>query len=67
MQSILVEFVHLYPGFPRKTLVIKKMKVSGLAGISISLPEHNTATVRNIVMVHDRIIEEVSVDCHMQE
>ena len=29
--------------------------------------ERNSASIRNILMVLDRIIEQVSVECHMQE
>ena len=45
--------------FQWKALVIKMMNVSW----RISFPEHNSATVTNILMVHGRIIEQVNVDC----
>ena len=34
-------------------------------GISNLFPEHNSATVRNILMIPGRIIEEVSVVCRI--
>ena len=33
----------------------------------ISFPEHNSATVRNILMLLGRIIEQVNAECSMQE
>ena len=33
----------------------------------IHLFEHNSAAVRNILMVNGRITEQVSAKCHMQE
>ena len=30
--------------------------------VDISFPEHNSASLRNILMVRDRIIEQVNVD-----
>ena len=43
------------------------MNVSGWAvaqeGVYISYPEHNSATVRNILMVLSRIIEQTNADC----
>ena len=35
----------------------------GRAGFNIPFPEQNSATVRNILMVLDRIIEQVNADC----
>ena len=32
-------------------------------GVNISCLEHNSATVRNILMVLGRIIEQVNADC----
>ena len=32
-------------------------------GFNISFPEHSSGTVRNILMVLDRIIEQVNADC----
>ena len=43
--------------FSNGKLVIKMMSVS------ISFPKHNSATLRNILMVHSRIIEQVNADC----
>ena len=37
--------------------------VVGWAGVNISFPEHNSATVINILKVLGRIIGEVSADC----
>ena len=37
--------------------------VVGHASVSISVPKHNSATVRNILMVLGRIIEQVNADC----
>ena len=34
---------------------------------SFRFPEHKSATVRNILMVLGRIIEQISAECHMQE
>ena len=48
--------------FQWKTLVIKMMNVSGLAGGRL-FPEHNSATVRNILMVLVRTVEQVNVNC----
>ena len=57
--------------FRRKTLVIIMMNVGGRAvcraGVNNSFPEHNSATVRNISMILDRIIEKVSIECRVQE
>ena len=33
------------------------------AGLNISFPEHNSATLKNILMVLGRIIEQVNADC----
>ena len=35
----------------------------GWADVNISFPEHDLAIVRNILMVHGRIIEQVIADC----
>ena len=43
--------------FRRKNLVIKMMNVGGRVGVNNSFPEHNSATVRNIVTMLGRIIE----------
>ena len=32
-------------------------------GVNISFPEHNSATIRNILMKLGRIIEQVNADC----
>ena len=37
------------------------------AGVNISFTEHCSETVRNSLMVLDRIIEKVNVECCMQE
>ena len=34
---------------------------------SCSFKEHNSATVRNILMIHGRIIEQVDTECRNQE
>ena len=34
---------------------------------SFSFPERNSATIKNILMVLSRLIEQVNVECHMQE
>ena len=34
---------------------------------SFSFPEHNSATAWNILMIVGRIIEQVSMKCHVQE
>ena len=48
--------------FQRKTLIIEMMNVSGqVVGINILFPEHNSALVTNILMVHGRIVAELSV------
>ena len=58
--------------FQQKNLVIKMMDIGvlggggwavGWVGFIISFPEHKFATLRNILMVLGRIIEQVSVDC----
>ena len=36
---------------------------AGRAGVNISFPEHNSATLTNILMVLCMIIEEVNADC----
>ena len=55
-----------------ETLVVKMMNVGGRArgwlgvgraGVNISFAEHIYATVRNILMVLGRIIEQVNADC----
>ena len=33
------------------------------AGLNISFPKHNSATLKNILMVLGRIIEQVNADC----
>ena len=35
-------------------------------GVNNSFPEHNSATVRNILMILGRITEKVSVECRVQ-
>ena len=39
----------------------------GRAGVNNSFPEDNSATVRNISIKFDRIIEKVSTECPVQE
>ena len=40
----------------------------GRAGnVNIWIPEHNSATIRNILKVKGRIIEQVSGECQVQE
>ena len=34
----------------------------GQAGVNISFPEHNSATIRNILMLLGRIIEQVNAE-----
>ena len=46
--------------FRRKNLVIKMLNVGGRAGVDNSFPEHNSATIRNILMILGRIIVQVS-------
>ena len=57
--------------FRKKTLVIKIMNVDGRtggwAGVNNSFPENNSATVSNILMILGRIIEQVNVECRIQE
>ena len=53
--------------FRRKNLIIKMMNVGGRVGVNNSFPEHNSATVRNIVTMLGRIIEQVNTDCRIQE
>ena len=36
----------------------------GREGVNISFPEHNCATVRNILIVLGRSIEQVNADCN---
>ena len=33
----------------------------------ISFPEHYSVTIRNILMILDRIIEQVNTECRVQE
>ena len=48
------------------------MSVSGQAGclpdgrVNILFPEHDSATVKNILKVLGKIIELVTAECHMQ-
>ena len=42
-------------------------RLDGRAGVNISFPEHNSATLKNVLMVFGRIIDQVSAKCHMQE
>ena len=57
--------------FQRKTLVIEMMNVGGRAigqvGVNNSFPKHNSTTVRNILMILGRIIEQVRAECRIQE
>ena len=53
--------------FRRKTLVNKMMNVGGRAGVNNSFPEHNSATVRNILTILGRIKEQVNTECRVQE
>ena len=61
--------------FRRKNLVMKMMNVGGRVGgrsvgradVNNSFPEHNSATVRNILMIFGRIIEQISAKCRVQE
>ena len=61
--------------FPKKTLVIKMMNIPGQgaggfvgrAGNSNSFLEDYFATVRNILMILGRIIEQFRAECHIQE
>ena len=62
--------VHVFifnPVFQRRALVIKMMNVGGRvfgrAGVNVSFPKHNSATIRNILMVLGRIIEQVNANC----
>ena len=52
--------------FQPKTLVIKMAggwAVSQVGSVNISFRKHNSATLRNILMVLGRIIEQVNADC----
>ena len=51
----------------RKNLVITMMNVGGRAGVNNSFPEHNSETVRNILTILGRIIEQVNTECRKQE
>ena len=42
-------------------------ELSGRAGVNISFPEHNSATLRNFLMVLGKIIEQVSPDCRCKK
>ena len=53
--------------FRRKNLVIKMMNVGGRADVNNSFLEHNSATVRNILTILGRIIEQVNTECRVQE
>ena len=55
--------------FRRKILVIKMMNVGGGGGRGRQqyFPEHNSATVRNILTILGRIIEQVDTECRVQE
>ena len=61
MQCAVVRDAFIDQVFHRKTLVIKMMNVGGraigLLRVNILFPEHNYATVRNILMVLGRIIK----------
>ena len=41
--------------------------MGGRAGFNNSFPKHNSATVRNILKILGRIIEQVSAECRIQE
>lgn len=62
--SVTYYFKFILPRFSRwKTLVIKMMKVcgrtaGGFAGVNISFSEHILATVRNIVMVFGKVVDQ---------
>ena len=43
------------------------MNVGGRAGVNNSFPEHNSATVRNTLMIFGRSIERVSAECRVQD
>ena len=38
----------------------------GPAGVNNSFPEHNSATVRNILMILGRIIKQLSEECRIK-
>ena len=43
------------------------LRAGGWAGVNNWLPEHNSETVRNILMIHGGIIEQVNAECRVQE
>ena len=43
------------------------MSACRCVGVNISFLEHNNATFRNILVVHDRLLEQVNVEYCMQE
>ena len=51
--------------------IIKMMNVGGReggrAGVNNSVPEHNSTTIRNILTILGRIIEQVNTKCRIQE
>ena len=65
--SIVFENRFINQVFRRKNLVIKTMNVGGRAGVNNSFPEHNSASVRNILTILGRIIEQVNMECRVQE
>ena len=39
----------------------------GGAGVNNSFPEHNSVTLKNVLTILDRIIEQVNTECRIQE
>ena len=42
-------------------------RTGGRAGVNNSFPEHNSATIRNILSILGRVIEHVNTECRVQE
>ena len=64
--------MHLLTKFSEgKPLVIKMMNVGGRmrgwTGVNNLSPDHNSATVRNSLIMLDRITERVIAECRVQE
>ena len=57
--------------FRRKNLVIEMVNVGSRVdrrtGVNNLFPEHNSTTVRNILTILGRIIEQVNTECRVQE
>ena len=53
--------------FRRKKSGYKMINNRGRAGVNNSFAEHNSAIIRNILMIPGRIIEQVSAESRIQE